>query len=183
MGHVLWAWDLARSLLEEPLPRRWAHTQGVAEQAESLKDVLDADADLVVASAWLHDIGYAPNLAETGFHPLDGARYLRSVEQADEHLCSLVAHHSGAVVEADERGMFDDLTGEFVLPRVDLLDVLTYCDMTTGPDGSHLSAERRISEILDRYGPDDLVHRAITRLKPDLLGTVRSVEARIGDGG
>ncbi|MBB4934606.1 putative nucleotidyltransferase with HDIG domain [Lipingzhangella halophila] len=183
MGHVLWARDLARTFLEDSLPRRWAHTQGVAEQAESLRDVLNEDADLVTASAWLHDIGYAPKLAETGFHPLDGARYLRSVEQADEHLCSLVAHHSGAVVEADERGLLGELTGEFVLPRVDLLDALTYCDMTTGPDGSHMPAERRLSEILERYSPDDLVHRAITRSKPDLVGAVRSVEARIADGG
>ena len=33
--------------------------------------------DDLVAAAWLHDIGYAPELVETGFHPLDGARYLR----------------------------------------------------------------------------------------------------------
>lgn len=97
MGHVLWARDLARRLLEEPLPRRWAHTQGVAQQAETLAGVLGGDADLVAASAWLHDIGYSPALVATGFHPLDGARYLRSVEHTDERLCSLVAHHSGAL--------------------------------------------------------------------------------------
>ena len=32
----------------------------------------------LVASAWLHDIGYAAGLQETGFHPVDGARHLRS---------------------------------------------------------------------------------------------------------
>ncbi len=31
----------------------------------------------LVAAAYLHDIGYAPELAITGFHPLDGARHLR----------------------------------------------------------------------------------------------------------
>jgi hypothetical protein len=37
-----------------------------------------------VAAAWLHDIGYAPAIAEsgTGFHPLDGARYLRDKMRA-----------------------------------------------------------------------------------------------------
>lgn len=30
-------------------------------------------ATLVVA-AWLHDIGYAPEIGHTLFHPLDGAR-------------------------------------------------------------------------------------------------------------
>jgi hypothetical protein len=32
--------------------------------------------EVLVAAAWVHDIGYAPELLATGFHPLDGARYL-----------------------------------------------------------------------------------------------------------
>jgi hypothetical protein len=31
-----------------------------------------ADRPVLIAAAWLHDIGYAPGLPETGFHPLDG---------------------------------------------------------------------------------------------------------------
>ncbi len=38
---------------------------------------LGADAGLLEAAAWLHDIGYLPELARTGLHGLDGARYLR----------------------------------------------------------------------------------------------------------
>jgi hypothetical protein len=30
--------------------------------------VLGADADLLEVAAWLHDIGYAPGLADTGLH-------------------------------------------------------------------------------------------------------------------
>lgn len=179
MEHVPWARDLARRLLEEPLPRRWAHTQGVAEQAETLAGVLGDDADLLAASAWLHDIGYSPALAATGFHPLDGARYLREIERADERLCSLVAHHSGALVEAEERGLLGDLTREFELPCPDLLEALTYSDMTTGPDGTHLPVERRLAEILTRYSPGDLVHRSITRSTPDLVKAVRVIEDRL----
>jgi hypothetical protein len=52
-----------------------------------------ADAELLEGAAWLHDIGYSPELVDT-FHPLDGARYLRDVCHADEKLCGLVAHHS-----------------------------------------------------------------------------------------
>lgn len=37
------------------------------------------DRDLLVAAAWLHDIGYAPELRDTGFHPLDGARHLEAL--------------------------------------------------------------------------------------------------------
>jgi hypothetical protein len=29
---------------------------------------------MLVAAAILHDVGYAPDLATTGFHPLDAAR-------------------------------------------------------------------------------------------------------------
>jgi HD superfamily phosphodiesterase len=58
-------------------------------------------------AAWLHDIGYAPGLAVTGLHALDGARYLRDAQHADAMLCRLVAHHSWAIIEARERGLAD----------------------------------------------------------------------------
>ena len=97
MTQADWAEAIARSLLAKPLPRRWAHTQGVAAAARGLDPVLGPDADLVTAAAWLHDIGYAPDVADTGFHPLDGARHLRDVEGASALLCRLVAHHSCAI--------------------------------------------------------------------------------------
>ncbi len=87
-----WAYPLAESLLAETLPRRWAHSQGVAERARTIASILGKDADLMEAAAVLHDIGYAPDLAKTGFHPLDGARYLRDVARADERVVRLVAH-------------------------------------------------------------------------------------------
>ena len=105
-----WAEQLARALLQEPLPRRWAHSQGVAARARGLAPVLGADADLLEAAAWLHDIGYAPGLALTGLHQLDGARYLRDAQHADALLCRLVAHHSCAIIEAGERGLADVLS-------------------------------------------------------------------------
>ncbi|MFV2195556.1 phosphohydrolase [Nocardiopsis sp. LOL_012] len=145
--------------------------------------MLGADADLVEASAWLHDIGYSPELALTGFHPLDGARYLRDVQGADPALVSLVAYHSCAVVEAAERGMPGLLEGEFAHPGDGLLDALTYSDMTTGPDGVHLPVERRLAEILKRYQPDHVVHRSITRSSPLLTASVRVTEQRLAEVG
>src|SRR5580700_2597006 len=100
-----WAERLACTLLERALPRRWTHVQGVAVRARSLAPALGADAELLEAAAWLHDIGYLPDLARTGLHGLDGARYLRDVHRADPVLCCLVAHHSCAVIEAEERGL------------------------------------------------------------------------------
>ena len=177
--HATEARALAQTLLEHALPRRWAHTQGVANQAAGLADLLGADADLIEASAWLHDIGYSPGLVETGFHPLDGARYLRDVEDADQRVYRLVANHTCAVVEAEERGLLADLSAEFPPEHDDLADALIYSDMTTDPDGRPITVQDRIREILDRYGPDDVVARSIGRATPRLIAAVERVELRL----
>jgi putative nucleotidyltransferase with HDIG domain len=169
---------LARELLHEPLPRRWAHVQGVAALARSLAPVLGADADLVEAAAWLHDIGYAPGLAATGFHPLDGARYLRDAQHANVLLCQLVAHHSCAIIEAGERGLADVLDREFEPPPDALASALTFCDMTTSPDGEPVPVERRLAEIHHRYGAGHLVSRSIQRATPMILRAVEQVQDR-----
>ena len=171
--------DLSRSLLADPLPRRWAHCQGVAAQAASLALILGDDADLLHAAAWLHDIGYSPNLAETGFHPLDGARYLRDVEHADARLCSLVAHHSYACIEAEERGLADVLAAEFVAESDDLRAALVYSDMTTDPDGRQVSYDERLSEILSRYGEHDIVSISMRRAAPLVRRDLQNVTERL----
>jgi HD superfamily phosphodiesterase len=179
MSQAHWAAELARKLLEVPLPRRWAHVQGVASQARSLAPILDDDADLLEAAAWLHDIGYAPQLADTGFHPLDGARHLRDVEHADATLCRLVANHSCAILEAEERGLADALSREFPAPNPALADALAYCDMTTTPTGDVVSVHDRISEIVQRYGPQDVVTRFIRKAEPQLVSSVVRTDQRL----
>lgn len=173
-----WAEPLARALLLEALPRRWAHVQGVAARARSLASVLGADADLLEAAAWLHDIGYAPGLAVTGLHALDGARYLRDVQHADAMLCRLVAHHSCAIIEAGERGLADVLTLEFEPAPYTLSSVLTCCDMTTSPDGEPVPAGTRLAEIQHRYGPGHLASRSIQRATAMILRAVQETHDR-----
>jgi HD domain len=173
-----WAEGLARTLLADSLPRRWAHVQGVAARARILKPSLGADAGLLEAAAWLHDIGYQPELANTGLHGLDGARYLRDVQHAESLLCRLVAHHSCAVIEAEERGLAHVLTGEFAPPPQPLADALTFCDMTTSPDGEQVQVHHRLAEIHDRYGTGHLVSRSIRRATPLILEAVGEVNAR-----
>jgi hypothetical protein len=173
-----WAEDLARNLLEDTLPRRWAHVQGVTARARSLAPAFGADSKLLEAAAWLHDIGYLPELAMTGLHGLDGARYLRDVQQADPMLCQLVAHHSCAIIEADERGLADILRREFEAPPQPLADALTFCDMTTSPDGEPMNVGRRLAEIRHRYGSGHLISRSIRRATPMILQAVGQVHAR-----
>ncbi|WP_203618509.1 HD domain-containing protein [Streptomyces bauhiniae] len=179
MGLTEWAYSLSESLLSDPLPRRWAHSLGVAKRARSLRPVLGEDAELLEAAAVLHDIGYSPAIATTGFHPLDGARFLRGQEGADERVVRLVAHHSCALLEAEERGLRQELESEFELERHDLVDALLYCDMTTTPDGTQTTPTGRLNEIVKRYGPDTIVGRFIQRADPEIHAAAKRVEERL----
>lgn len=154
-------------------PRRLAHVRGVATAAELLSRRFDAQtADCLVAAAWLHDIGYASSVRQTGFHPLDGAKFARSTGFG-ELVASLVAFHTGAHAEAAERGLSS--LSAFGEPPSDVLDALTFCDLTTGPDGSPISPQDRLSDVLARYGPEDPVHRAVDAGREELLAAVRRV--------
>jgi hypothetical protein len=126
-------------------------------------------------AAWLHDIGYAPELVDTGFHPLDGARYLRNVGTY-EAIVSLVAYHSCAPLEAGLRGLEGALTSEFSRGDPALADALLYCDMTTGPDGVYMRPAERLTEIRDRYGPGHVVTRFVELAAPEILATAARVE-------
>jgi HD domain len=170
---------LASTMLAAELPRRWRHTRGVAARAAGL-DVGDAATrSWLVSAAWLHDVGYASPLVETGFHPIDGPRHLRRLA-ADESLVNLVAHHSCASVEASLRGLADVLALEF--PRDDALphDELCYCDQTTSPDGDPVTVTERLAEIRRRYPDDHVVRHATDAAEPTLLAIVSGIETRYG---
>lgn len=170
---------IAADHLAVELPRRWSHVRAVAAKASHVTAILDdADQSALVSAAWLHDIGYVQELATTGFHPLDGARWLRA-QGFDARVTALVAHHSFALIEADERRLAGDLVSEF--PREDsaTADALCYCDMTTGPDGQDLVVTDRLAEIRTRYGPGEVVTRFIDRAEPAILAAVQRTEGRL----
>ena len=122
-----------------------------------------------------------PGLAATGLHQLDGARYLRDARHADAMLCRLVAHHSGAIIEAGERGLADVLSSEFDPAPEILASVLTCCDMTTSPGGEPVQVEQRLAEIHDRYGSGHLVSRSIQLATPMILRAVEQVHQRAAE--
>lgn len=169
--------DHARAIAEKrlaALPARLAHVQAVATLADRVARRLAPTALYpIVAAAYLHDIGYSAELAHTGFHPVDGAVFARS-EGFPEVVVGLVAYHSGAWSEAIERGLVEELQ-QFRIPPAPLLDILTYADLRTGPDGNLVSARARLAEVLDRYGPTEAVHRAVLRSRPTLLTSVEQV--------
>lgn len=173
-----WAGSAAERFLYSLGPR-WSHVRQVAKQARQVTMVVPAaDRDLLVAAAYLHDVGYAPALAVTGFHPLDGARWIKEQGQS-ERLARLVAHHSCARYEAQVRGLLDVLLAEFEPEDSATYDALVFCDMTTGPTGETVSFEDRIEDIYRRYGPEHEVSRALDSSLPCLAACHDRTAARL----
>jgi hypothetical protein len=177
------AHQLAERLVS-PLGRRWLHVQAVAARAEELRPAIsngnasaEAEEEILVAAAWLHDIGYVPEIARTGFHPLDGADYLRQ-QGFPVRVVELVAHHSGARFEAAERGLSEELS-RYALEDSPVMDALVTADLTTGPGGERYTYDERMDEILSRYAPDHPVHRTWLKARPILAPAVERTEARL----
>ena len=170
---------LARRYLDTAeLADRWLHVQAVARRAESLTPaVAAADRDLIITAAWLHDLGYAPELVATGMHSIDGARYLLRCGYP-LRLAALVAHHSGARFEATERGLLRELD-EFPFEAYAVADALATADLTTGPQGQPMSFQARMQEILDRYPPTSPVHKAMRNAQPELMAQVQRTMDRL----
>jgi hypothetical protein len=120
------------------------------ERAQSFRDVLDRDElDVLLAAGYVHDVGYAPGLAKAGFHPLDGARFVR------------------------EEGHLDQFPAEDSL----VARALTYCDLTTGPTGEEVGVSARLVELGSRLGDDDPTVRAVRREATRLAAVVDEMES------
>jgi hypothetical protein len=160
-----------------PVETRWAHTRAVALRAEAIARVVDPnDRSMLVAAAYLHDLGYAPELAAHGFHPLDGALWLQ--KQGLDRLAALVAHHTGARFEAEAHGLAHRVAA-FYDERSAVSDALAYSDLTTGPAGEPLTVVERLREIERRYGSESPVVRALERGSDTLLAMVARTEQRL----
>lgn len=173
---VSWARELARRLLGSE-QRRLAHSEAVGRRAEEISSHVPVDlrSDFISA-AFLHDIGYSPAVERTGFHPLDGASYL--AERGLESIAALVAHHSASGVEAELRGLSASLC-QFDNPDPVAADALTYCDVTTGPDGDWVTVDQRLRDIRDRYEPEEPLRISVDRAEADLRAAVLRVEERL----
>ena len=174
-----WAAAEAERLLS-PLGDRWDHVRAVGECAGEVGAILDQeDRPYLVASAYLHDIGYAPGLQRTGLHQLDGAYYVRSL--GAERLARLIAHHSEARFEIRLRGFATELAA-YEREQSWVSDALTYCDLTTGPTGLPMTFEDRVAEVEQRYGEGEIVD-ALRQATPYLVGAVERTKDRLRQHG
>jgi hypothetical protein len=169
---VMWTIADSRLLAEEQISgmgRRWDHLSRVGQTAEDLAERSPLVTQAVVCAAWLHDVGYAPGIVVSGLHPLDGATFLSQLG-VPRAIISLVAFHTGALYEAQERGLSEQLAA-FPQPVAEDLDFLTMIDLATAPDGSPMLDTDRITEILSRYEDGHPVNRAVRRSESSLLAS------------
>jgi putative nucleotidyltransferase with HDIG domain len=172
--------DLAQVLLDG-MTERWRHTIAVARRAEEVAGTVDdADRNDLIAAAWLHDIGYAERIRDTGFHPLDGARHLERLHWPGR-ISALVAHHSGARFVARARGLAGALAA-YPDERSAVSDALTYADQTVGPRGERLTITDRLADMLRRHGPDSPNAHVHDARAPYILAAGDRVRLRLAAG-
>lgn len=134
-------------------PAAYAHTRGVAQQAARLVHDAGLGPDmrrLILAAAWLHDIGCA-----TG-GPRGAARSLRWA--GNEDLARIVAHQAGAV--DDPRGP----SMEFPAPRGRLrraLGALDIAIVTTDQAGGRVTPREGVGAVAAARGASDPRVRAL----------------------
>jgi hypothetical protein len=177
-----WARALAGRYLARELPRRWAHVQGVARVGSRVAGAIlvSGDGELLVAAALLHDIGYAAPLVDSGYHPLDGARFV-SGQGGGPRLAGLVANHSAAMFVAELRGLGDELAA-FPDEHTALRDALWYSDMRVSPAGEPITFDERIAGIRARRGAGSFLVRALDAGALDARrDAVRRTELRLAE--
>ncbi|MCA1841702.1 MAG: phosphohydrolase [Actinobacteria bacterium] len=174
---VAWSLRLAEEKLGAAVPRRWAHTKGVFRQAQAVQAVAGEDAALLFAAAALHEIGHAPDVAESGFVALDGARFLAAAG-APRRLVDLVANYTYARLEAELRGLGAEMA-PYEDEQTPLRDAFWYCDLTTGPDGERLTFEERVADWTSRYPGDEIIAAFTAKGLPELRDACHRTEQRL----
>jgi hypothetical protein len=158
---------------------RLAHSAMVVRQVERVCGFLEPPwRSAIVDAAWLHDVGYSRQIAHTGFHPLDAARWLRERDWPMQ-TCRLVAWHTAAQVEAALRGLEHDLVREFDPPPTLAAAALTWADLTSSPHGEPCTVDDRLNDILRRYPPESIIHRAIAEASPTLWEAATEIASRL----
>jgi HD superfamily phosphodiesterase len=150
-------------------PHRYRHLHTVWQRAVKLRGLElawlePAMSDRLELAALLHDVGKALDPDNTEPHGFVGARLLDSLGLHD--IAPLVAHHSGARLEAEAWGMSDQDRRRNDEP--DLLAVLTFLDHTTSANGEVVTLAQRRRDIAARHGEGSIQTQIFDATMPEV---------------
>lgn len=132
------------------------------------------DLDLAECAALLHDIGYWPPIAHTGFHPIDGARFLE--QEGEQEIPRIIVGHSCSPEEGELRG-FPGICSDPGL----IAKLITYWDVQVQQGGAVVSYDERLQDILARYGTESIVGQANLKAKPRIETLLMEVKQVLGE--
>ncbi len=118
-------------------------------------------------AALLHDIGRALDPLDLSPHGFVGAQFLDDLGLTD--IAPLVAHHSGARLDAAARGLEHLDRWESADPELQAL--LDYADRTVNSRGQMVTLAQRREELVARCGEGSAKTARFDLLLPDALRT------------
>ncbi len=154
---------------------RIAHVLEIARRVRSSGELLGLkpfELDLAECAALLHDIGYWKPIALTGFHPIDGARFLE--QQQESELAKLIVGHSCSPEEGELSGFPGIKQDDSLVAKL-----ITYWDVQVKQGGYVVSYEERLAEIINRYGDTSIIGIANIRAKARIEKIIKEIGASL----
>lgn len=149
-------------------PKRLQHMRDaalVAADVAALMQLAPVATQQLARAALAHDIGYAPALVRTGYHPLDGALFLEACGE-DPWVVEAVLRHS----RAGEGDHLPPTIRQEYARRVPLceaawlVDATTLCDWRAAGVGGRVSLGQRLWDIVDRHPGNEAKAKRAQRL-------------------
>lgn len=163
-----------------PETQRYQHILGVVRCMETLLAQLDIDHErksLLLQACYLHDIGYSDQLNHYRYHPLDGAIFAKD-QGFPKPVIAAVLFHSCAYESALKTSQELKLIYQENDPLLDhedrlFIDLVTFCDLHTSSTGEKTTLDKRVQDVVRRYGESHPVSQMMLENKPTYEEIVR----------
>lgn len=130
-------------------PNRKKHSESVATECRRLAQDLDLDENFAYYMGLFHDIGYIKDKNE---HPIEGYKILSDNGLNDFAIISL--YHSNSIMLTQNRDFFKKVPFKKELKKY--LYIINIADLLVDGKGNVVGSKNRISDIMNRYGADDI---------------------------